>query len=201
MAMMACKIRCHPTVCAAQGSCGHTTPYVGDDNITRPNVAQPCVQSKGNDNLQHPTLSDPICFTKAMMACHARRRRTSCIMSKGDDGKPCSMSSNRGDGCMLGPMPTLSVVQGRRLHVTPDVVRPLALPNGDEECHAQRHPTMCATQGLYEHAMPDVIRSCVLSMGDDNMSRTTSYDHVWIPMAMMASHARRRPTVCTFQGR
>ncbi|TMW86570.1 hypothetical protein EJD97_021200, partial [Solanum chilense] len=57
--MMLCHARCHPTVCATQEPCGHTTP----------NDVRSCVLSKGNDNMPRPTSSDHVCFARAMMAC------------------------------------------------------------------------------------------------------------------------------------
>ena len=58
--VMACYTRHSPTVCAAQGPCGHATLY----------VIRSCVLSKGDDNIPCPTSSDRLCFLRAMMKCH-----------------------------------------------------------------------------------------------------------------------------------
>ena len=53
-----------PTVCAVQRWLCHATP----------DVVQPCVQSKEGDVMPRRMSLDCVCFPKAVMACHARRR-------------------------------------------------------------------------------------------------------------------------------
>ena len=39
-----------------------------------PDVVRPFVLPKGNDGVLHLALLDHVCYSKVMMACHARRR-------------------------------------------------------------------------------------------------------------------------------
>ena len=39
-----------------------------------PDIVQLCMQSKEGDVKPNPTSLDCVCFPKAVMACHARRR-------------------------------------------------------------------------------------------------------------------------------
>ena len=59
---------------------------------------------------------------------------------------------------------------------------------------------MSVVQGPCSHAMPYVVLLCVLYKGDDNKPRLTSSDCVCFPSAILACHARRRPTVCNAKG-
>ncbi len=68
------------------------------------------------------------------------------------------------------------------------------------EWYAQCRSIMFAFQELWWHAMPDVVRLCMFSKGYDGMPRPTSSDPMYCPRAMMACQARRRPTMCAFQG-
>ena len=95
----------------------------------------------------------------------------------------------------------------------------LCYPRAMMAFHARRWPTVCAGPRAIKHAAPDAVRPCVLSMGYDGMPRPTTADRLCLskgdygmrrptpsdrvcyPRAMMAWHARRRPTVCAVQGR
>ena len=121
-AMMAYQARRIPTVYVVQGIWFHAMT----------DVVRPCVQTKGNDWKSRLTSSNCLCCPRMMMAWHARRH------------------------------PTVCVIQGRRCHVTPNIVLPRVLPNGDEgmprlmssNCltypksmrafHALRRPIVCA---------------------------------------------------------
>ena len=69
------------------------------------------VLPKGDAGMSRPTSFDRMCYLKTMIACHARRRSTvcviqrrrwhatpdiiqSCLLSKGDDGMPRLTSSD-----------------------------------------------------------------------------------------------------------
>ena len=96
--------------------------------------------------------------------------------------RPCVQS--KGDNVM--PRPTLMAV---------------VLSKGGDVMPRSTLTTMCVVQGQWYHATLDVVRSCVLPKGDDGMPRASSFDCVCCPMAMMAYHARRRPTVSAAQRR
>ena len=131
-------------------------PYVlpkGDYSIAMADVIQSCVQSKGDNNMPVLMSSYRVCCPRAMMACHSRHRSNMYMLSR-------AMMA-----CHACRRPTVCAVQGRRWHVTPIVVRPRVLPNGDDgmprpmpsyracclmakmECHARRHPTVYDVQG------------------------------------------------------
>ena len=59
--VMACHTRSSPTVCAAQRPCGNAILY----------FIRSCELSKVDDKMSCPTLSDRVCFQKAMMECNA----------------------------------------------------------------------------------------------------------------------------------
>ena len=99
-----------------------------------PDVIRPCVLSKGDNGMPHPTPSDRLFCPRAKMACHARHPLTVCavqgilwlstpdivqtyVQYKGD-GMPHPMSSDR-----------------------------VCFPKGIIECQAQHHPCVCAVQG------------------------------------------------------
>ena len=52
------------------------------------------VLPKDHMGMQRPSSSDRACYPNTMMTCHVRRRLT-CILSKGNDGIPCTISSVR----------------------------------------------------------------------------------------------------------
>ncbi|TMW88188.1 hypothetical protein EJD97_018934 [Solanum chilense] len=103
------------------------------------------------------------------MACHARRRPTVCA-AKG----PC-------------------------WHVTPNVIRPCVLSEGNDgikyptlsdrvcctrvmmTCHVDVVPPCVLLKGEYRIGMPNIIKPCVQSMGDDNMPRPTLSNRVCFP--------------------
>ena len=151
-----------------------------------PNVVRPCVLSNGGNFMPRPTLptvcavqgrqchvtpdvAHRVCSQRALMSRHARRCRP-CVRSSGGDVMPRPTSSDR--AC------------------SPRVVM---------SCHARRHSTVCAVQRRRWHAMPDVVRPCLPSKGYDGMPRSTSFDRLCCPKAMMACHARRSSTVCAAQ--
>ena len=119
----------------------------------------------------------------AMKACHVWRHPTpcvtqgpwlhstpyvvrSCVLSKGDDNKPHSMSSDT--ICFSREMmthiawcrPTMCAFQGRWWH-----------------SHA-KCLTVCAAKGPWWDAMLNIVWSCVLSKGNDGMARSTSSNRV-----------------------
>ena len=149
-----CHTRPHPTMCAAHGPCRHATPYVvqlcvqskGDDNI----LCRPCLivyAFQNDDGMPRPILSDCVCCTKEMMACHARRSLIasiaqwwwwhampdvirSSLLPKGHGGMPRPTSSNY----LCSPIRMMAfqvdvvrcVLSKVRLwHVKPDVLRPM----------------------------------------------------------------------------
>ena len=65
-AMMACHASRHLTLFAVQGILWPATH----------DFVQPGVVSKGHDGMPRPTSFNRVCFPKAMMAFHARRRAT-----------------------------------------------------------------------------------------------------------------------------
>ena len=71
------------------------------------------------------------------------------------------------------------------------VCRPWAMMS----CHARRRSIVCAAQGRLCHATPDVVRLCVLSKGGDVVPRSTLFDRVCFPKAMIACHARHHSIV------
>ena len=84
-----------------------------------------------------------------------------CVLSKGYDEMPCSMSFN---------------------HVY--------FPRAMIGCHARRCLTVYAIQGLRRHAMPDFVRPCGLSKGDNGMPHPMLSDLVYGPNAMMECHSQ-----------
>ena len=67
-------------------------------------------------------------------------------------------------------------------------------------CRAQRCAIIYPAQGPCYQATPYVLRPRVHSMGKDGMACLTSSDRVCCRKAMMAFHARHRPTVCVALG-
>ena len=134
-----------------------------------PDVVRPCMLPKGHVGMQRPTLSNCVCSPKAMMACNTQRHSTVCV------------------------------VQGRRLHATPDVVRLCFLSkcndsmsrptSSDHVCfprammasHARRHLVVYIVQGRLWHAL------------------LTSSDHFCCLTAMIAFHILYRSSVCVVQ--
>ena len=119
----------------------------------------------------------------AMKACHVWRHPTACVtqgpwwhstpyvfrsceLSKGDDNKPHSMSSDT--ICFSREMmthiawchPTICAFQGRWWH-----------------SHA-KCPTVCAAKGPWWDAMLNIVWSCVLSKGNYGMPHSTSSNRV-----------------------
>uniref|UniRef100_A0A494G8V6 Uncharacterized protein n=1 Tax=Solanum lycopersicum TaxID=4081 RepID=A0A494G8V6_SOLLC len=93
------------------------------------------------------------------------------MLSKCDYGIPCRSHS------------TVCVVQGQRWHVTPDIIRPRVLPNGDE--------------GIARNLVPP----CMLSKGDNGIPRRRPSNHVCCRTDMRACHSRNLPIVCDVQRR
>ena len=140
-----------------------------------PDAVRPSVLPKGDDGMPRPMPFDCLCFPKAMIACHARRRPT------------VSASPKAMMACHAQRHSTVCAAQRRCWHATPNFVGPCLLSKGDDgmphptsfdrvccpkavmSCHARRSPTVCAAQGQWCHAMPDVLRPCVLSKGGDVM--------------------------------
>ena len=118
MAMKACHVWCHPFVCVTQGPWGHSTPYVvrscvlskGVDNKPRPMSShRVCFLRAMMKHLAwcRPTMC---AFQGQWWHCHAKCPTVSaakrpwwdtmlnvvrlCVLSKGNDGMQCSMSSN-----------------------------------------------------------------------------------------------------------
>ena len=196
-AMMAWHARRRSTICAVQGRWWHATP----------DVVWLSVLPNGDDGVPRPTLFDRVCCPKAMIACHARRCSTvfavqrrwlhftpdvprPCLLSKGSDGMPRPTSFNRvcGPRSMMAwharRRPIVCAVQGRWWHATPDALRLRQL-----------------VQRRWWHATPDVIQPCLPFKGYDGMPRPALFDRVCCPKAMIACHARRRPTVCAVKRR
>ena len=112
-----------------------------------------------------------------MIARNARRHLTVCaaqgklwlvmphivrlsVLPKGDDGIPCSMSSDR-----------------------------VCCPRAIMACHARCRLNIYATQGTCRHAQIDVVPPYVKCKSDDGMLCPTSYDCMCYPRDMMASLA------------
>ena len=147
------------------------------------------------------TSFDHVSHPRAMMACHTRCR-LSVLAS------PKAMMA-----CLASRSSTLFVVQGLRRHATLDFVRPCVVSTGHDgmphptsfdrvccpkvmmACHDRCRSSVCAAQRRLWLATPDVIRPCVLTKGVDGMPRSTSFDHVSHPRAMMVCHTRPRLSV------
>ena len=117
MAMKACHVWHHPTACVTQGPWRHSTPYVvrscvlckGYDNKPRPMSFDTVCFSRAM--MTHLAWCRPtMCvFQGRWWHCHAKCPTVSaakrpwldtmlnvvqlCVLSKGNDGMPCSMSS------------------------------------------------------------------------------------------------------------
>ena len=137
----------------------------GDYSITMPNVVRPCMQSKGNDNMQSPTSSEWVCCPRAMMVCQAQYYWTLSMLFKRDDGLPRPTSS------------TVCFGQGPGWNASPYVLQQYMLSKCDDAIPRRSHPTVSAVEGQ------------VLPNGDDGIARMISSHHVCCTMAMMASHS------------
>ena len=153
-----------------------------------PNVIWPCVVPKYHADMSCRTSSNRVCFRRAMITCHARRRLIVYI-SKGDDGMPRSKSSDR----VYIPRAMMALTQ-------PTSCDRVYCPMAIMAWHARCYLIVFAIQGRWWHAMPvivwscfviqggwwhttpDIVRSCVLSKGEDVI------------------YARRRATVCAKLG-
>ena len=152
-----------------------------------PDVVLPCVLSLGVDGMPRSTSFDRVSRPRAMMACPARRRpivstSPKAVMSYQARRLSTVCASQRQDGM---PRPTS--------------FDRVCCPKAVMACHARCRSTLFAVHGLLWHAPPDVVRSCALSKEGDVMPRSTSFDRVCFPKAMLACHARRRLTVCAAQ--
>ena len=157
-AMIACHARRRPTLCAVQRRRYHASP---DDAVR-------------------------VCCPRALMSCHARHCRP-CVQSKGGNFMPCptltTVCLSKGVDFMPRlTLPTVCAVQGRRWHVTPNVIRPCVLSKGGD---GMPRPTsfvrVCHQRAMMAY---DARRRLTLS--------ATS-------RSMMACHARCRPTVYVAQ--
>ena len=79
------------------------------------------------------------------------------LLPKGDDGIPCSMSSNR-----------------------------VCCPKEIMACNARYRLNVCATEGTCGHAKTDVVPPYVKSKSDDGMLCPTSFECMCCPRNMMA---------------
>ena len=149
----------------------------GDYSITMPNVVRPCMQSKGDDNMQSPTSSEWVCCPRAMMVCQAQCYWTLSMLFKRDDGLPRPTSS------------TVCFGQGPGWNASPYVLQQYMLSKCDDAIPHRSRPTVSAVEGQRWHVTPDVIRPLVLPNGDDGIERTISSHHVCCTMAIMASHS------------
>ena len=135
------------------------------------------MQSKGDDNMQSQTSSEWVCCPRAMMVCQARHYWTLSICSREMMAfhARCRsiVCSGQGPGWNASPYvlqlymvskcddviphrsrPTVSAVEGQRWHVTPDVIRPLVLPNGDDgiERTISSHHVCCTMAMMASHS-------------------------------------------------
>ena len=129
--------------------------------------------------MRHPTSSNHVCCSRVVVACHTRRSPTvcaaqgpwghatlymiwSCVLSKADDNMPCPTPSDR--VCFLRTMIEcharrrliMYALQGRWLHLKPDVIRLCVHSMSDD--------------GI---ASDDVVQPCVLPKGHDVIPRPT----------------------------
>ncbi len=136
-----------------------------------PDIFQLCVLCKGYAGMPLPTSSDRVCCLMSIMACHARRRLTMCV------------------------------VQGQLLHAKPDIVHPCSQSKGndgmsypsssDRVCcprdmmtvHTRCHPTVWVFQGLLCNPCP------------------RSSDHLCCPSTNQACHTRHCSILCAVQVR
>ena len=82
-----------------------------------PDVVRPCVLSKDSDGMPCPMSLDRVCCLQAMIACHARRCSTVCVVQR----QRCHATPDvayrvQSKGGNVMPSPTLTIVcsvQGR----------------------------------------------------------------------------------------
>ena len=113
-----------------------------------------------------------------------------CMMCRGEEEMPRPSSSSL---CMWP--------KGNYGLPCPTYIDRLCCPRAMMPYHAQCYSTVYAVYGQRLHAMPDVVPLSMLSKGKDVESRLISFDRVCFPIAMMACHARRHPTVCAAEGK
>ena len=111
--MMECHARRCLTMFAVHGSLWKSMP----------NIIRPCVQSKDDDGMSYPTLSERVCCQTDMMTVHARCRPTVCTVY---------------DVIHARHRPTVYVVKGILKHTTPYIARPCVQPKDDNDI---RHST------------------------------------------------------------
>ncbi len=125
-----------------------------------------------------------------------------CILSKGHDGMPPLMSTDRMwwwrtlMACHSRYRLTMYSVQGLRRHATPDFVLPLCFPRAIMAYNAQLCPFISKVKERWWHDSPNEVRLCVLCMVYAGMPHVTLFNCVYFPSAMKARHARHRLTVC-----
>ena len=90
--MMECHTQIFKTVCVFQARWLHAMP----------DIVNSCVQSKGDDDIQHPTSSDCVSYQRAIIECDAQF------------------------------YPIVCVVQGRWWHATPEIDPSCTLYKGDD---------------------------------------------------------------------
>ena len=135
-------------------------------------VVPPCLLSKGEDDMSHPTLFDHVCFLIAMLSL---RSYTSfdCVCC------PRAMRVFHARGCLI-----VYVVQGRCYHATLDVVGSCMLSNNNDGMpHLMSLDRVC-------------IRRAIIAL-----PQPTSSERVCFIRAMMACHTLRRPNVYAVQRR
>ena len=114
--IMSYHTRYHTTVYAAQGPCGHATPY----------VVWSCVLPKGHMCMPFPMSSNCMCSPRAIIECHSDVVR-SCVLSKGDDNMHARRYS------------TVCATHGRWWLAKTNVVLPCLLSKGND---GMRCPTL-----------------------------------------------------------
>ena len=151
--MISCHAPRRPTVGAVQGRRWHA----------KLDVIRPCVLSKGGDGMPRLTSCDRLWCPRAVISCHARRRPiVFCPMAMMSCHERPRCSPRAVISCLAPRRPTVSAVQGRRWHATPDVIQPCVLSKGSDcmphpmssdclccpkamiACHARRRLTVCA---------------------------------------------------------
>lgn len=117
-AMMAFNARHHQIMCTVQGPWSHAMPE----------FVKLCVLSKAYDVIPRPTSSDPVCYPRNMVTCHAQSHPT-CVLSKGYDNMPRSTSFETMSfkrvviKCHARFCPIVWVVQVRSLDTTRNIDR------------------------------------------------------------------------------
>ena len=131
-AMITCKAQHRPNGYGFQGRLWYA----------KPNVIGPCQ-----------------CCSREMMAFHALHRSTTCYgQGPGWNASPYVlqqyMLSKCDDAIPRRSHPTVSAVEGQRLHVTPDVIRPLVLPNGGDGIARtiSSHHVCCTMEIMASHS-------------------------------------------------